>query len=126
MKPQCVVLLLILQALVPFLLSGGASAIPGGWSPIVNVNDEHVKEIANFAVTEHNQEAKDGLKFDKVVKGETQVVAGTNYWLVITATNGSASDNYAACVWEQPWLKSKKLSLWKRIGAQAAENSCRA
>ncbi|CAL1352140.1 unnamed protein product [Linum trigynum] len=63
-----------------------ANAIAGGWQPIKNVTDEHVKEIAEFAVKAHDSQAPDHpLHLVSVDRGETQIVAGTNYRLVLTA-----------------------------------------
>ncbi|KAK4439438.1 Cysteine proteinase inhibitor 1 [Sesamum alatum] len=86
-------------------------ATVGGWRPIDNPKDPKVVEIANFAVTEHNKEASTALVFEAVVKGETQVVAGTNYRLVIAAKDGSptGSKQYQAVVWDKPSLKFRKL-----------------
>ncbi|KAK4439442.1 putative MO25-like protein [Sesamum alatum] len=92
-------------------------AIVGGWRPIDNLKDPEVVEIANFAVTEHNKEASAALAFEAVVKGETQVVAGTNYRLVIAAKDGSAagSKQYQAVVWDKPWQKFRKLVSFEEI-----------
>ncbi|KAJ0903689.1 putative Cystatin domain-containing protein [Helianthus annuus] len=48
-------------------------------------------------------------KFSKVIKGEEQVVQGTNYNLTITAAYGGAEKNYVALVWDIPWQKFRKL-----------------
>ncbi|KAL0306949.1 UNVERIFIED_CONTAM: Cysteine proteinase inhibitor 1 [Sesamum radiatum] len=89
----------------------------GGWKPIDNPKDPKVVEIANFAVTEHNKVARTALAFESVVKGETQVVAGTNYRLVIAAKDGSAADSkqYRALVWDKPWLKFRILLSFEEI-----------
>ncbi|KAL6207222.1 hypothetical protein ACLB2K_024466 [Fragaria x ananassa] len=72
MRPFC--LLAILAVLLPLAAVG----LPGGWSPIKDINDPHVKEIAEFAVSEYNKESGKKLELQRVVKGETQVVAGQN------------------------------------------------
>ncbi|KAK4439441.1 Cysteine proteinase inhibitor 1 [Sesamum alatum] len=92
-------------------------SIAGGWQPIDNPKDPEVVEIANFAVTEHNKEASTALAFEAVVKGEKQVVAGTNYRLVIAAKDGSAtsSKQYQAVVWDEPSQKSRKLVSFEEI-----------
>ncbi|KAL2245774.1 cysteine proteinase inhibitor 1-like [Sesamum indicum] len=91
--------------------------IVDGWKPIDNPKNPKVVEIANFAVTEHNKEASTALAFESVVKGETQVVAGTNYRLVIAAKDGSAADSkqYRALVWDKPWQKFRKLLSFEEI-----------
>ena len=78
--------------------------IVGGWKPIKNVNDPHIQEIGRWAVSEHVKQASDGLVFSKVVSGEVQIVAGTNYRLVIQATKGGGagkSATYGAVVYEK-------------------------
>jgi len=77
--------------------------IVGGWKPIKNVNDPHIQEIGRWAVAEHVKQASDGLVFSKVVSGEEQIVAGTNYKLVIQATRGGSgkSVTYGAVVYEK-------------------------
>ena len=66
----------------------------GGYSPIDDINDPLITEIANFAVTEYNKRSEAKLKFEKVIKGEAQLVEGTNYNLTLSATNGSVSNTY--------------------------------
>lgn len=79
------------------------------WRPIQNLKDPEVLRIANFAVTEHNKEAKTNLTFVAVLKGETIVVAGLRYKLVISAKDGDSARNYPAEVWSKPWLKFQQL-----------------
>lgn len=79
------------------------------WRPIQNLKDPEVLRIANFALTEHNKEAKTNLTFVAVLKGETIVVAGLRYKLVISAKDGDSARNYPAEVWSKPWLKFQQL-----------------
>nr|DAD39254.1 TPA_asm: hypothetical protein HUJ06_013577 [Nelumbo nucifera] len=54
-----------------------------GWIPIKDLSDQHIiHELAEFAVTEHNKEANSNLMPQRVIQGESQVVAGTNYRLI--------------------------------------------
>ncbi|GAU27147.1 hypothetical protein TSUD_104560 [Trifolium subterraneum] len=64
-------------------------AIPGGWTPIKNINDPHVTEIANYAVTEHDKKTGLNLKLEKVISGETKVVNGIIYCLNISASDSN-------------------------------------
>ncbi|KAK7303382.1 hypothetical protein RJT34_14286 [Clitoria ternatea] len=106
-------LVLFLSLLV---LRGVESASkPGGWSPIKDLKDPHVVEIANYAVSEYDKRSGANLKLVKVVKGETQVVAGANYRLVLKVSGGSATDNYEAVVWEKPWLHFRNLTSFKPL-----------
>ncbi|KAI6704142.1 hypothetical protein NL676_013278 [Syzygium grande] len=83
------------------------------WNPIKDVHDPHVKEIGEFAVAEFNKDPQHGadLQFQDVIKGETQVVSGINYRLILAAKDsaGAAVKNYEALVWEKPWLHFKQL-----------------
>ncbi|XP_014508270.1 cysteine proteinase inhibitor 1-like [Vigna radiata var. radiata] len=108
MKPlQC----LILPMFVLFAFAvARKDNLSGGWSPIKNINDPHVKEIADYAVTEYDKRSGHELKLEKVLKGETQVVAGVNYRLILAASDGSSSNNYEAIVWEKTWQHFRNLS----------------
>lgn len=80
------------------ILAAAPKGTVGGWKPIANPKAPAVVAIAKFAVAEHNKEKKTSLVFVSVVKGETQVVAGTNYRLVITAKDGHVVRTYTAVV----------------------------
>ncbi|KAK7410953.1 hypothetical protein VNO78_02207 [Psophocarpus tetragonolobus] len=111
MKIPCLIVFSI--ALLSMLLFSDAArsdALVGGWSPIKDVNDPDIAEIANYAVTEYDKRSGAKLKLSSVVKGQTQVVAGTNYRLVLETTNGSATKNYRAVVWEKPWIHFRNLT----------------
>ncbi|KAK6939424.1 LOW QUALITY PROTEIN: Cystatin domain [Dillenia turbinata] len=88
------------------------NGIYGGWEPMKNPNGPHVVEIGEFTVTQHNKKAKKNLKFESVIKGETQVIAGLNYKLVIVAKDGVADK---AVVWEKAWLGYRNLTSFKII-----------
>ncbi|KAL8461603.1 hypothetical protein ACS0TY_032109 [Phlomoides rotata] len=89
----------------------GRSPLVGGWRPIADPNAPEVVKIAKFAVDQHNKEAKTSLVFEKVVKGEQQVVAGVNYRLVISAAEGGATapKTYKAVVYSRSWDNYQKL-----------------
>ncbi|KAK3432187.1 hypothetical protein EUGRSUZ_E03919 [Eucalyptus grandis] len=105
--------LLLLQ-----VLAAGATRtepLVGGWESIKNLNDPYVQEIAKFAIKTHNDQAKTGLVLEKVVKGETQVVAGTNYKLVVAAKDGADTKNFEAVVWDKPWEHFRSLTSFKPV-----------
>ncbi|KAJ7946383.1 Cysteine proteinase inhibitor [Quillaja saponaria] len=79
------------------------SILPGGWKPIENPKDPHVVEIAQFAVSEYDNESNATLKFERVIQGETQVVDGINYRLDVAVIDGSETEDYEAVVYEIPW-----------------------
>ncbi|CAL5210903.1 unnamed protein product [Lathyrus oleraceus] len=90
-------------------------AILGGWTPIKNIIDPYVIEIARFAVVEYNKQKGATLEFEKLIKGESQVVAGTNYHLTLSAKDGSSSNNYEAAVSDQPLKHLRNLTSFKRV-----------
>ncbi|RWV83619.1 hypothetical protein GW17_00054739 [Ensete ventricosum] len=89
----------------------------GGWTPIKNISDPDVGEIAEFAVAEHNHEASTNLTLCKVVKGDTQEVAGINYKLVLEAKDGGVGvvSEYEAVVWEKTWEHFRKLTSFELL-----------
>ncbi|XP_047326312.1 cysteine proteinase inhibitor 1-like [Impatiens glandulifera] len=91
------------------------SAALGGWEPISDPKDSEIVEIGKYAISEYNIEAKTTLEFNSVVKGDTQVVAGTNYRLVIAAKDGEVVGKYEAIVWDKPWEKFRKLISFQKL-----------
>ena len=80
-------------------------------------------EIGQFAVTEYDKWSKSSLKLERVDKGETQVVSGINYRLILVVKNGPSTKKFEAVVWEKPWENFKSISSfkpmvrgWKLIG----------
>lgn len=113
-------IILILTLLVPLDVSaavGGpkAAAMAGGWRQIKDLNAPEVQEAAQFAVTEYNKEAATNLEYQRVANGETQVVDGTNYRLVIAAKDGAISGNYEAVVWVKPWAHYRNLTSFRKV-----------
>lgn len=101
--------------IVTFLLPLLTFANVGVWTPIENPSDPDVVEIAKFAVSEYNKQSKTALKFEKVVKGETQVVSGTNYRLIVSVQNGANTEQYETIVWDKPWIHIRKLLSFKHL-----------
>ncbi|KAI4298781.1 hypothetical protein L6164_032299 [Bauhinia variegata] len=106
-------LLLSLLIFLPLIsaVGGGPRTAPiGGWTPIKNIKDPQVTNIASFAVTEHNQKSGEKLSLKEVIEGETQVVSGINYRLLLAAEDGANVNKYRAVVWEKPWLHFRNLT----------------
>ncbi|XP_061992550.1 probable LRR receptor-like serine/threonine-protein kinase At1g53430 isoform X2 [Rosa rugosa] len=76
---------------------------------IEDINDPHVKEIAEFAVSEYNKKSGKKLELQSLVKGETQVVPGENYKLVIAVTDNSSVAKYEGVVYERIWEHTREL-----------------
>ncbi|XP_058771917.1 cysteine proteinase inhibitor 5-like [Vicia villosa] len=126
MKLQTLILLTVLLMasliLVKLLREAPRAAereeyLVGGYNPITNINDPHVIEIAKFAVTQYDKQSGVKLKFKKVIKGESRVVAGINYRLTLSAGEGWVSKIYEAVVWEKPWLHFRNLTSFKPLYA---------
>ncbi|MQL98423.1 hypothetical protein Taro_031139 [Colocasia esculenta] len=91
----------------------------GGYRPIGNVNDPHVRELGQFAVDEHNRQSagQSQLAFSRVVSGQQQVVAGMNYNLLVEAQGGGGGSGgagpstalYEAMVYERPAANVRTL-----------------
>lgn len=121
MRPYC--LLAILAVFLPLVAAAAAAAaaadrrgaLVGGWQPIKALNDPHVKEIAEFAVSEYNKKSGKKLVLQRVVKGETQVVAGENYRLVIAVKDNSLTANYEGVVYERIWEHTRELLSFKQV-----------
>ncbi|MCD7447615.1 hypothetical protein HAX54_032233 [Datura stramonium] len=94
---------------------GRKEVIVGGWKRITDVTAPEIVEIGKFAVDEHNKKAKTNLIFQKIIKGESQVVEGINYRLVITAKDGDSPHNYFAEVWDKPGKKSRSLTYFEEL-----------
>jgi cystatin-C len=83
--------------------------IVGGWNPIEDINNLHVIHIANFAVNKFNNQTGASLKFEKVIKGESQIVAGINYRFIISTSN-SVNNIYNVVVYDRPWDHFRNLT----------------
>ncbi|XP_074310010.1 cysteine proteinase inhibitor 5-like [Silene latifolia] len=71
------------------------------WNAITNVNDPHVKEIAQFAVSEYNKKQTTRYELVKIFQGDTQNVGGTHYRLIVSVTaNGGNAATYLTEVLE--------------------------
>ncbi|XP_050369795.1 cysteine proteinase inhibitor 1-like [Argentina anserina] len=112
MRPFC--LLAILAVLLP-LAAAARGGLAGGWSPIKDTNDIHVKEIAEFAISEYNKQSGKKLELQSVLKGETQVVAGQNYRLVLAVKDKSAAAKYQGVVYERAWEHTRKLLSFDQV-----------
>ncbi|XP_031493253.1 cysteine proteinase inhibitor 3-like [Nymphaea colorata] len=84
----------------------------GGFHPVQDVkNNKHVQELGKFAVAEFNKKHHEAaaLVFVEVVEAQSQVVAGTNYRLLIKALKAGYVKHYKALVYEKPWENVKTL-----------------
>ncbi|WOG83121.1 hypothetical protein DCAR_0102295 [Daucus carota subsp. sativus] len=95
----------------------GRKGLAGGWQAIKNANDPIIQEIGKFAVAAFNLVHNKNLVFQGVIKGETQIVAGTNFRLTISVkdmdVSMNVSINYQATVFDQPWTHTRNLTSFK-------------
>ncbi|EPS59271.1 hypothetical protein M569_15537 [Genlisea aurea] len=109
--------LLFLFAVAAAVIGAEAEHPVGGWEPIANVNDPKLRDIADFAVKEHNREAGGRLIFRDILKGEQQVVSGMNYRLLISAVeaSGGLPGKYQAVVFEKVWQSTRTLVSFSKV-----------
>jgi hypothetical protein len=75
--------------------------VVGGWSPIPDLDDPNVQKLGGWAVARHARLAKAKLQFCRVTRGEAQMVAGTNYVLIVEAVDGAGrTAPFLAAVYE--------------------------
>ncbi|PRQ51121.1 putative Cystatin domain-containing protein [Rosa chinensis] len=78
-------LVAILALLFPLLTAAvdksGDSAPLGAWTPLKNISDPQVTEIAKYAVKVYNSQNHKNLIFQKVIKGYYQIESGRLYKL---------------------------------------------
>ncbi|XP_038895826.1 cysteine proteinase inhibitor 5-like [Benincasa hispida] len=91
-------LLLFVESLSSVATTRSLLDLVGSYEPIKNIDDPHIQSLGKFAVDEHNKQAKTQLKFQKVISGKLQIVAGTNYELELTALEGTVSRIYGTLI----------------------------
>ncbi|KAJ4848742.1 hypothetical protein Tsubulata_020457 [Turnera subulata] len=96
-----------------YLLSAAVTteaALRGGWEPIKDLEDPHVREVAEYAVSEHGRLKNLQLKLEKIVKGEKQVVSGIMYRLVLAVEEkGAGTKQYTVIVAEDNKMHLKSF-----------------
>ena len=113
----------VVLVVVAFALDHGPcmaadAPVPGGYSP-APLKSKDVVKAARFAVAAQAMSATNGpaLKLKSVSSAETQIVAGTNYRLVLVVKEGPDKKERTAeaVVWWQPWRTPDpyQLSSWK-------------
>lgn len=83
----------------------------GGFSP-ASVEDAEVKEMADFATTAISDNSNSGpVKLIRIVKAETQVVAGMNYKLNLELSSeiNASPLPCEVVIFDQPWSNTRKM-----------------
>ena len=86
--------------------------VPGGYVTR-NVNDPDVKEMAKFASSIITVNTHPRLALIRILKAESQVVAGTNYRMTLLFSSGPYSLYLLRCgviVFDQPWTNTRELT----------------
>ncbi|KAL8249088.1 hypothetical protein R6Q59_005956 [Mikania micrantha] len=85
----------------------------GNWLEIASPYDPKVINVGQFAVDEHNRNTNSTMKFDRVIKGYTQIVGGINWRLTIDVEDHTSIKTCEVLVYEQPLHNVKKLVSFK-------------
>jgi hypothetical protein len=86
--------------------------VPGGYVTR-NVNDPDVKEMAKFASSIITANTHPRIALIRILKAESQVVAGTNYRMTLLFASGPYSRYLLRCgviVFDQPWTNTRELT----------------
>ncbi|TVU38290.1 hypothetical protein EJB05_11650, partial [Eragrostis curvula] len=99
------ILLFVTGAIAIYLITTLTTARP------LDINNPFVQEVGNWAVMEHVKQAKDGIKFNKVVRADQNALGlGINYDLIIDASNNDGKDGkYEANVYLRDWADKRTL-----------------
>ncbi|KAI3765340.1 hypothetical protein L2E82_15370 [Cichorium intybus] len=87
----------------------------GNWLEIASPDDPAVIEVGQFAVDQHNKDTNSTLEFERVIKGDTQIVGGMNWRLTIEIKDDNSLKNCEVYVYEQPWQNVRKLISFKMV-----------
>ncbi|KAL1320351.1 hypothetical protein HN51_065076 [Arachis hypogaea] len=118
--------LLLLSLLSLLFLSACFSALATSRPPVAlggrwtHIKDAHknLRAVATgeFAVKEYNKQSGTNLTFVQVVKGDTQVVDGTNFRLVLAVEDEKSKKmDYEAVVWEDIHRRSRNLTSFRAL-----------
>ncbi|KAL7607094.1 cysteine proteinase inhibitor 5 [Lactuca sativa] len=104
-----IVIPLLLTFCIGICFAENGQKTVGSWLEIASPDDPAVIEVGQFAVDQHNKDTNSTLKFQSVVKGDTQIVGGMNWRLTIEVKDDNSTKNCEAYVYEQPLQKVRKL-----------------
>ncbi|CAL5061975.1 unnamed protein product [Urochloa decumbens] len=105
--------LLFAIALIAISVAIPTMADLGEWHPI-DINDPDIQELGRWAVAEHVKQAKDGIKFNKLVNGKQQVSGVVSFDFIIDAWNSDGKDaKYEALLYLRDWRDKRTLLSFK-------------
>ncbi len=106
---------------VAFMIAPADAQLAGGYRE-ANVKSKEVIAAAEFAVKEHAAKEKVKLELAEIVKASTQVVAGTNFKLVLKVTHDGAEREAHAVVWHKvDKNRTYQLTSWAWQDVKKAE-----
>ncbi|XWS73675.1 hypothetical protein CRYUN_Cryun02cG0148900 [Craigia yunnanensis] len=92
-----------------------------------HVNNLEMRNLARFAVDEHNKKENAMLEFKKVVNvKKLKEVEEIRYYITLEAMDGDKLNIYEAIVWVRPWLNFQGLEDFKLIGDAPAASTATA
>lgn len=87
----------------------------GNWLEIASTDDPAVINVGRFAVNEHNKVTNSTMMFERVVKGDSQIVGGMNWRLTIEVKDHKTNKTCEVLVYQPPAHKPKKLVSFKIV-----------
>ncbi|MED6121720.1 hypothetical protein PIB30_032857 [Stylosanthes scabra] len=117
--------LLLLSLLSLLFLSAAFSAFAASRQALIGGRWDHIKdahkslraqETGKFAVKEYNKQSGRNLTFVQVVTGETQIVDGTNFRLILAVEDEKQKKlDYEAVVWEDIHRRYRNLTSFRGL-----------
>lgn len=86
MRPMVILFFLVSAMVVVSVVATPITELQGPFDPIEDINDPHIQELGAWAVAEYDKRAGVGLRFNRVVSGESQVMIGVRYRFFIDAS----------------------------------------
>ncbi|CAD8138762.1 unnamed protein product [Paramecium pentaurelia] len=107
------------------LLLALVSAQTGGWkkqnTTIFQATNSNIINEAQVAVQNKYQPEEQGYDFEQVISVETQVVAGTNYNIVLQYGNDEGSiQQYDVIIYSAPWNGQDQITKCEQINGSSA------
>ncbi|XP_076930745.1 multicystatin-like [Bidens hawaiensis] len=110
-----IIILLFSNLFIDICLAELGQKTVGNWLEIASPEDPAVIEVGEFAVDQHNKDTNSSLTFERVVKGDTQIVGGMNWRLTIEVEDVKVVKTCEVLVFEQPWQNVTKLIDFKIV-----------
>ncbi|CAD8054494.1 unnamed protein product [Paramecium sonneborni] len=110
------------------LLIALVNAQTGGWKKqnptVFQATNSNIINEAQVAVQNKYQTEQQGYEFEQVVSVETQIVAGTNYNIVLQYGNDEGSiQQYDVIIYSAPWNGQDQITKCEQINGQSASFS---